>query len=573
MNKALLFPLQVSLYTVGCLCASSSITQAQITSDGTVNTQITQDGNVAEITGGETRGDNLFHSFQDFSVGTGNEAFFNNANSISNIFSRVTGGNISNIDGAIRANGSASLFLINPAGIIFGENARLDIGGSFLGSTSSSILFEDGEFSAVDNLDQAILTVNAPIGLGFRDEPGDIINRSTSNDVGLQVNTGQDITLVGGNISFNGGVTFAPGGKVELGGLAEEGTVNFNSDFSLSFPENLTKADVSLINEAEINVRADSGGSIVLTSRNFEILEGSKVRAGIGSGFGSSQSTAGNINVNSNETINISGANTFISNAVVEGAIGNAGDVNIITKSLILSDGGQANSLTQGQGNAGNVNITAEDISLDGVNSEGDRSGFFSTVASTAIGNGGEINIRANSLSSTNGAEIQAGTFGQGNGGDININTDFLLLNGNGGGIRNRVEPGSVGDASDITIDAQELSITDGADISASNSGGEGNSGNVFIETENLTLRNGSRIAAASLGIGDAGFVTINANSFSLDGVGSNGLVSGVFSSTEGEGNAGGINITTNELLFTNGCRNSYQYFWARKCRCYKYSS
>ena len=67
-----------------------AVTQAQVTSDGTVNTQVTTNGNSAEITGGETRGDNLFYSFQDFSVPTNNEAFFNNANDIANIFSRVT---------------------------------------------------------------------------------------------------------------------------------------------------------------------------------------------------------------------------------------------------------------------------------------------------------------------------------------------------------------------------------------------------------------------------------------------------------------------------------------------------
>ena len=92
MKKALLFLFKVSLCTVGYLYASSRITQAQVTTDGTVNTVVTPNGNVAEITGGETREGNLFHSFQDFSVGTGNEAFFNNANDISNIFSRVTGG-------------------------------------------------------------------------------------------------------------------------------------------------------------------------------------------------------------------------------------------------------------------------------------------------------------------------------------------------------------------------------------------------------------------------------------------------------------------------------------------------
>ncbi len=118
------YPLvKIGLCIFGYLYATSNTALAQVTPDGTVNTQVNQNGNVAEITGGETRGSNLFHSFQDFSVPTNNEAFFNNATDVSNIFSRVTGGRVSDIDGTIRANGSASLFLINPAGIIFGEGA------------------------------------------------------------------------------------------------------------------------------------------------------------------------------------------------------------------------------------------------------------------------------------------------------------------------------------------------------------------------------------------------------------------------------------------------------------------
>ena len=104
--------LQISLCTFGYFYVTSNTALAQVTSDGTVNTQVNQNGNVAEITGGETRGGNLFHSFQDFSVTTNNEAFFNNATDVSNIFSRVTGGRASDIDGTIRANGNASLFLV-----------------------------------------------------------------------------------------------------------------------------------------------------------------------------------------------------------------------------------------------------------------------------------------------------------------------------------------------------------------------------------------------------------------------------------------------------------------------------
>jgi filamentous hemagglutinin family protein len=251
---------QISLSTLGYLCLTSDVSQAQVTSDGTVNTQVTQNGNVAEITGGETRGSNLFHSFRDFSVSTGNEAAFLNANDIANIFSRVTGGKISNINGLISANGSANLFLINPAGIIFGENARLDVGGSFLGSTADSILFEDGEFSATD-LNPPVLTINAPIGLGFRDNPAPIDNNSktdagldpagVSGYFGLRVPDGKSFALAGGDITADGGGIVAFGGRIEIAAVGEEGTLGLISngdDFSFSFPENLPRADVSLTN-------------------------------------------------------------------------------------------------------------------------------------------------------------------------------------------------------------------------------------------------------------------------------------------------------------------------------------
>ena len=108
----------------------------------------------------------MFHSFEGFSVLNGGSASFNNAADVTNIFNRVTGGDVSNINGVIRANGNANLFLINPAGVIFGEGGSLDIGGSFYGSSADSILFEDGEFSAVNNLEQPILTHQCTDRLG-----------------------------------------------------------------------------------------------------------------------------------------------------------------------------------------------------------------------------------------------------------------------------------------------------------------------------------------------------------------------------------------------------------------------
>ncbi|HBL10050.1 MAG TPA: filamentous hemagglutinin, partial [Cyanobacteria bacterium UBA11162] len=120
MNQVTRYLWNASSIALGFL-ASICPTHAQIVPDNTlpVNSKVTGCP-VCRIEGGTVRGVNLFHSFQEFGVPTGGEAFFNNGLQIENIFGRVTGANLSHIDGLLRANGTANLFLINPNGIIFG---------------------------------------------------------------------------------------------------------------------------------------------------------------------------------------------------------------------------------------------------------------------------------------------------------------------------------------------------------------------------------------------------------------------------------------------------------------------
>ncbi|MBW4475930.1 MAG: filamentous hemagglutinin N-terminal domain-containing protein [Tolypothrix brevis GSE-NOS-MK-07-07A] len=164
------------LLTAGMLLPA----MAQVTSDSTTNTIVNPNGNNFTILNGIEKGNNLFHSFGNFSVPTGSSARFDltNTPNISTIFSRVTGGNVSNIDGLIRtlnSNNAVSLFLMNPAGIVFGQNAKLDIGGSFVGTTANSIKFADGtEFSAVNASGSPLLTMSVPIGLQMGSNPGAI---------------------------------------------------------------------------------------------------------------------------------------------------------------------------------------------------------------------------------------------------------------------------------------------------------------------------------------------------------------------------------------------------------------
>ncbi len=574
MQKALSPLLQIGLCTLGCLYASS--TQAQVTSDGTVNTQVNQNGNVAEITGGETRGSNLFHSFQDFSVGTGNEAFFDNANEISNIFSRVTGGNISNIDGVIRANGSASLFLINPAGIIFGENARLDIGGSFYGSTASSILFEDGEFSAVDNLAQPILTINAPIGLGFRDEPGDIINRAVTNNVGLTVANGNNIGLVGGDINLEGGRITAPGGKVELGGLSRSGTVAIAQNGSLDFSEDIAKSDIALTQQAAVNVRADGSGFINIHANNLSLSERSELFAGIAEGQGSEDAIAGDININTTESVRIIGEEdtstgetpTTVRNNGVgirnnvglssvrrnpvndrSSAVGDGGKINITTQTLELSNVASIDTAVYGTGNGGNINVTAEDITFTGNLSVfvTEVSGLnIDVVQEQGIGDGGNLNIDTGSITFNDRAGIFAGVQSGaiGNAGDIIINaTDAVAFTGGESPhfVVTQLGNNAIGSAGDIKITADTLNLTNAQLLPNLQAGSEGQGGNIEFNIANdISIDDGSLIVTQVLdeAVGNSGDIVINSNNLIVTNE------SRILADTKGEGNAG--NITFN---------------------------
>lgn len=176
-----------SLISLGLLFSYPALTQ--VIPDTTLqnNSSITTEGNTNIINGGTQAGDNLFHSFEQFSIPTNGTAQFNNSIDIQNIFSRVTGGSISNIDGLIRANGAANLFLINPNGIIFGSNARLDIGGSFIGSTVSSVNFGDGRQSSASQPQATpLLTINVPTGLRIeKTNSGEIRIQDTDHDLSL----------------------------------------------------------------------------------------------------------------------------------------------------------------------------------------------------------------------------------------------------------------------------------------------------------------------------------------------------------------------------------------------------
>ncbi|MDJ0774933.1 MAG: filamentous hemagglutinin N-terminal domain-containing protein, partial [Mastigocoleus sp. MO_167.B18] len=569
------------------LVGNQVFAQSNIVPDRTLGNESSQvlpsssdDSPVDRITGGAIRGKNLFHSFQEFNIGNESIAdFINPSNDIQNILTRVTGNNPSNILGTLRVSNGAGVtsnpnfFLINPNGIIFGEGASLDVPGSFVASTANAIRFrEQGFFSTTEPETPQLLTVN-PSAFLFHQIANQTIN-SIESQAFLSVPTNKNLLLVGGNtfpstastgkIVLNGGRLRAPGGRIEIGGLGEAGKINLNTignNFSLEFPEDIKRVDVSLLNLAEVDVTAGGGGDISIYSQNLDILEGSDICAGIGADLacggvnqdnGSVNTQAGDITLDATEKITIADPVSEVKNDVNFDAIGNAGDINIKAKQLSISEGAQVSVSTFGEGNAGGVIINVQEtVFLD--KDENSNTWIRNNVQGSASGNTDGINITTSSLSVNNGAQIQSITRGRGNSGQIRIVArDKVSFDGNNGfpsGAFSIIDPNAQGDSGGLEIIAGSLDVHNGAQL-GSWTAGNGNSGNIQINAqEQVSLITSLIISEVSDqgGIGDAGDIKITTVSLLLeDG-------SSILADTENQGNAGNITIEARNKVVLKG--------------------
>ncbi|MEH2285788.1 MAG: filamentous hemagglutinin N-terminal domain-containing protein [Nostoc sp.] len=553
------------------LTFAESFALAQIKTDATLGSEssiITPkliDGQpIDQIDGGAVRGTNLLHSFEEFSVSAGRTAHFNNAIDIQNIISRVTGNSVSNIDGILKANGTANVFLINPNGIVFGPNASLNIGGSFVATTASSLNFADGtNFSATSPQTAPLLTLSIPIGLQFGTIARPIRNQSQASPnnainvleqgVGLQVQQGKTLAFIGGDITLEGGNLTASGGRIELGSVAGNSLVSLNStnqSWTFGYEGVQNFQNIELTQQTGILSTVDTsgkgGGNIHLQGQRVLVTGGSKILA-----LTLGAQPGGNLTVNASESVEL-GLNAFLSTGTFN--TGNSGDINITTRKLIVRDGAQVLMFNVGSGLAGQLTINASD-SVE----------LIAGIPISPLPDGSDL-ISSGLLSATYGAQ---------NAGSIIINTAKLRIEGGAtisassegilGRFSNQFLP-ATGNGGDLTVNASESvelmgTSANGSRLSSLFAGtqGTGNGGNLTVTTGQLIVKDGAAITVSSEArknvnyqrgvpnLGLAGELNISARSILLD--------KGKLTSNSESGKGGDIAVQVRDLLLMR--RNS----------------
>ena len=557
---------------------------AQVVPDNTLGTQVTQTGTTFEINNGMRSGNNLFHSFSQFSVPTGGSAIFNNALDVQNIFSRVTGSQSSTIDGILKSQGTANLFLMNPNGIVFGPNARLELGGSFLGTTASVIKFEDGiEFNTVNT--SPLLSVKVPIGLQMGTNPGaiqvqgngyalgetDSIGFSPTIQTGpiaLVGKPGTTFALVGQGIQFQGASVGLQGGNLELGSVAGGSSIRLIPNvygFSLDYAPDIKLADITIGERSLLDLSGSLTSQLNLVGQTVRIQDGSVILSqNVGAELGRPITVrADRLDISGSDPQ--TGLRSGISSETL--GVGAGATISIVARQVTLAAGGGILSKNYSESTSGEVVIQAgERLQVDGFAPNNPL--LTTNLGSLTLSKGkpGNVRLSAPLIQVMNGAGIVSSTFQEGAAADLILQSDRLEMSGaTVFGSPSSVSSSSFGsgNSGEVRVETRSLQITDGADLSTS-SYNRGNAGNVWVNAIDHIEVSGRSIGGASsitsslrpldspiyrelLGLpeipqGSAGKLTIQTASLDVSQGGR------IYAGNEGHGNAGLLSISAERV-------------------------
>lgn len=550
------------------LLAAGQAQAGGIATDGTVGgpgylhhpqTLTGGDINIPEALG-TTRGANLFQSFSRFSIDRGQTVTFQGGPALKNIISRVTGGDVSSIDGTLKsAAPHADFYLINPQGVVFGQHAQIDVPAAFHAGTADELRFKDGARYSASHPVASTLTAAAPAAFGFLGSTP--VNNSLYDlqvqGARLQAKAGQALDLSGRGIQIEQAALAAEAGEVRLQAVGAEaaevpvskaspsalagaihidasqitangggagrlalrgGDVGVANDSRLSanntgFQDaakgkgidikagNLTIASGVL--EANAKRSGDAGGLKVSVANRLEMLDGGKILSAA-----ASSADAGDIRVRARALmIDGRGEQTGIASRTRPGSTGQAGDVQVISaEALTVLNGGEIASIADNRGDAGHVLVEAGRLTLDGRYARPDVNTGIASVTQgdgcgSRCGKSGDVRVVvAGDMVVRNSGEVSVDTFNSGNAGSVMVRVGTLDIDGRYGG--SGAQTGIVGRAQGSACGSAC-----------------GNAGQVRIRVDgNLVVRHGGEVAVSTVNSGDAGSIDLQAGGLTVDG-------------------------------------------------------
>ena len=503
---------------------------------------------------GRQVGGNLFHSFGAFGLKGGETATFSGPAGVGHVIGRVTGGAASSINGTIRSTiPGASLYLVNPAGVVFGPSARVDVGGSFHASSADYLRLRDGARFGATNPDASTLTAAPPEAFGFLSAPRPITVTGST----LQPSQGGTLGLVGGDVTISGGVLLAPGGTVHVASAAGRGEVPVDPRAGPA-PTVARSGRVQVANASTIY---PSGGSVFIRAGELSVSDEQTTivtdnsipgRNGVlslhadravairskavvvASATGPGRAPGVSIGTAAGGTVTVDSA-TVATNAP---ASGNGGPVAINTGALILQNGAVVVSNATNRGNGGPISVTANSVLLDGLDTRIESRTRGTGLADAnggpaSAGTGGTISLTGGTLGVQNRASIEAITSGSGPAGSIGIAMT--------GGVA-------------VTDGAQIMSNSDTGGLAATAKGGD--AGAITLGAGTLTLARGGLIASDTLGSGNGGEIALTVGgALTIDGANKGDFRNGVSSEAVigVSGSTGPVRVSAGSVSILNG--------------------
>ncbi len=531
--------------------------------DGSTQTQLSGSVDCSSdclITGSDRQGGNLFHSFSQFSIPETVTVTFDGQN-LTNILTRVTGEQASDLQGRLAVQGEANFFLLNPNGILFHPTSALQLQGSFVGTTATALEFADGtlfSIPAVGAVPPPLLTVSTPVGLKLGNTVGPIqVRGALLPGPPPSLSPGQTFALIGGDIAVQGSQLFALDGNLILQSAGED------SDISLSatpqgfefFADVAESSHRLLVEQSLLQAKGLNGGGLIqLQGQNVNIT----ASALSNDAFPSATQASGGIRLRAQEQLLIEGG------------------TEIRTEATDLSRGGV-------------IDLEANRLRIAGSTEPGAPTPTTIAAETSSAGHGGELRINAQV------AEIQAfsllgtETTGSGQAGDVRIRAEDFFLTGSR--IVSRTNQGG-GSAGSITLEVANRAQLDGvvpfvgiAAGLATGTQGMGSSqslagGNIIVDVGSIPLRsgqqgtgelqiqNGAQLSASTFGSGRAGDVIVQAGDIILAGefvspADGQRFSSGIFSQVEAgaTGQGGNIQMTAASLGLEAGATVSSSTF------------